>query len=131
MDGSRFDAWTRRRFGLVAGGFAAVLAGLIPGGEDVAARKKRRKKRCKKLGQRCTQGGKKKCCRKPCARPFGLTQEDRCCKGGGESCTPGPDSACCTGICGVSGECFCKTAGQGCDRDGQCCSKKCTGNLCE
>jgi len=28
MDGSRFDAWTRRRFGLVTGGALAAALGL-------------------------------------------------------------------------------------------------------
>jgi hypothetical protein len=36
MDGARFDAWTRRRFGLTAGGLAAALFG------EVAAAKKKR-----------------------------------------------------------------------------------------
>jgi hypothetical protein len=65
MDGSQFDAWTRRRFGLAAGGLTAALLGigLI---EDASAKKKRRrkkKKRCKKLGDTCKQGGKRKCCK--------------------------------------------------------------------
>jgi hypothetical protein len=130
MDGLRFDAWTRRRFGLAAGGAAAFLAGLIRASDDVAAKKKRRK-RCRKLSQVCTQGGKKKCCGdRFCARPFTFTVEDRCCKGGGERCTGEEDPTCCTGICTLAGDCFCKTGGQPCDRNGQCCSGKCSGGTC-
>lgn len=29
MDGWRFDSWTRRAFGIAAGGLVAALAGLI------------------------------------------------------------------------------------------------------
>ena len=130
MDGSRFDAWTRRRIGLAAGGVAAALGGLIPLGEDGTAKKKR-KKRCRKLGRLCTQGGKKKCCgNRFCARPFTFPVEDRCCKGGGEQCTVEEASTCCTGECLLTGECFCKTGGQPCDRNGQCCSRKCSGGTC-
>lgn len=130
MDGSRFDAWTRRRFGLAAGGVAAALTGLIPTGEDAAAKNKR-KKRCRKLGQVCTPGGKKKCCGdRFCARSFTFTVADRCCKGGGERCTGEEDATCCTGLCTLAGECFCKTGGQSCDRNGQCCSRKCSGGKC-
>jgi hypothetical protein len=57
VDGVRFDAWTRRRLGLVTGG--AVLSLLAS--EDGEAKKKRRKeKRCKKsekrCGKRCVKG---------------------------------------------------------------------------
>ena len=48
MDGSRFDAWTRRRFGLAAGGAIGSLLGLQIAGSDDAEAKKR-KKRCRKL----------------------------------------------------------------------------------
>ena len=129
MDGSRFDAWTRRRFGLAAGGVAAALAGLIPTGEDAAAKRKR-KKRCRKPGKICTPGGKKCCGKRFCARPFSFPEADRCCKGGGEPCTGTQDPTCCTGDCTPAGECFCKTGGQPCDRNGQCCSRKCSGGTC-
>lgn len=52
MDGSRFDAWTRRQFGFAAGGLlAAVVASRL---EDVgAAKKKHKKRRCGKRKKRC------------------------------------------------------------------------------
>ena len=59
MDGTRFDAWTRRRFGAVAGGLAGSLL-MLAGHDDAEAKKK--KKKCKKLGQPCQPGGKRKCC---------------------------------------------------------------------
>ncbi|MGH7964085.1 MAG: hypothetical protein ACRERD_20070 [Candidatus Binatia bacterium] len=60
MDGSRFDSWTRRGFGLAAGGLVASVLG-VAGLTDADAKKKR-KKRCKKVTQRCKLGGKKKRC---------------------------------------------------------------------
>ena len=42
MDTGRFDAWTRRRFGLGVSGLAAGLLGVATGG-DVAAKKKKKK----------------------------------------------------------------------------------------
>jgi hypothetical protein len=47
MDGSRFDTWTRRRFGLAAGGLATALLGLVTL-DDLEARKKRRRKKKKR-----------------------------------------------------------------------------------
>jgi hypothetical protein len=61
VDESRFDAWTRRRFGMAAGGLLAALAGLGPGAATVA--KKRKRKKCKKreltCGKHCAKG---ECC---------------------------------------------------------------------
>jgi hypothetical protein len=50
VDASRFDAWTRRRFGLAAGGATLSLLGLLVPGQDTAANK-----RCKKLGKPCAK----------------------------------------------------------------------------
>ena len=100
MQGSRFDTWTRRRFGLVAaGGMAAALARLTSP-EDADARsknKKKRKKRCRQDGQVCRQSGKRKrCCQgKQCADFDG--QRFRCCKAIDQPCSVG--SECCSGHC--------------------------------
>jgi hypothetical protein len=69
MDGLRFDAWTRRRFGLLAGGGLAALLGALPHSEpDAKKRRKRRpskKRRCRRKANRtwcggtCVRGG---CC---------------------------------------------------------------------
>lgn len=53
MDGSRFDLWTRRRFGLVAGGAAAVLTGILELDGTTARKKRRRKKRKWRDGTNC------------------------------------------------------------------------------
>jgi hypothetical protein len=94
MDGSRFDAWTRRRFGLLtAGGFSAALANLANAGEADANKskdknknknKKKRKKKhkkqpCLELGTMC--GGKQTCCGQlRCARAGVVNQTDSCCQ---------------------------------------------------
>jgi hypothetical protein len=66
VDDARFDAWTRRRFGLAAGGLASAILGLAAVGEGEARKKHRRKhkrkhrKRCKpgetRCGKKCVQG---------------------------------------------------------------------------
>lgn len=123
MDGSRFDAWTRRRFGLTAGGLIGSVLSLI-GREGNDAEAKTRKKRCRKLGENCQSGGKPKCCKK-----HGLTCQPtlggahRCCRRGRESCTS--DSQCCSGSC-MDGLCHCKSNGMECGGfDGFCCSLNC------
>ena len=99
MQGFRFDTWTRRRFGLAAGGMAATLARLTSP-EDADARNKNRKKRkmrCRQDGQVCRQSGKRKrCCQgKQCADFDG--QRFRCCKAIDHPCSAG--SECCSGHC--------------------------------
>lgn len=53
MGETRFDAMTRRRFGLAAGGLAGSLLGLVrlSGGEAKVSKKT--KKRCKKDSKQC------------------------------------------------------------------------------
>jgi hypothetical protein len=60
MGSTMFDAWTRRRFGLVTSG--ATIALLGPAGRDGAAAKKKKKKCkifCRKDGSPCTKKGSK------------------------------------------------------------------------
>jgi hypothetical protein len=122
MDGSRFDAWTRRRFGAAAGGLAGSLLGLAAFTGTAA------KKRCRKLGEPCKQDGSRK---KKCCKGKGLQcREDpplefRCCRKGGEPCTDsGEASQCCSLDC-REGTCFCKALGQSCGTDRHCCSFNC------
>lgn len=100
MDGSRFDAWTRRAFGLAVGGLFALPA---IRGRDVAAKSK---KRCKKLQQACKPSGKKKrCCKGQgllCEIVVGLNGRF-CCRGVGAQCTEKAD--CCGFLACVDGEC--------------------------
>ena len=53
MSETRFDAMTRRRFGLAAGGFAGSLLSLVHFGSGEAKVSKKAKKRCKKDSNLC------------------------------------------------------------------------------
>ncbi|MGH2615085.1 MAG: hypothetical protein ACRDJC_07585 [Thermomicrobiales bacterium] len=53
MDGSQFDAWTRRRFSLTAVGFAALIGVLALHDAEAKNKRKRRRRRRKK---RCPDG---------------------------------------------------------------------------
>jgi hypothetical protein len=98
MDGPRFDAWTRRRVGRMAGGFAAAALALlgVTGSESGknARKRKRHKKRCKKLHDPC-QVGKRKCCGDLRCRTSSLNAgiHTFCCKTEGKPCVNEAD--CC------------------------------------
>ena len=96
MDAARFDAWTRRRFGLAASGtIAGVL--LADRRNVTASKKKRRRKRCIKSGHRCTTGAKRKCCKgRRCDFTGGLSILTLCCGTEDRSCTD--DFDCCQGF---------------------------------
>jgi hypothetical protein len=95
MEGPRFDAWTRRRFGLAAGGFVAATLGVAEMG--TAGAKRTKKKRCRKLGKRCRPGRKPRCCGSlRCGRSAGVEENPRfCCKTEGKPCQEDVD--CCDG----------------------------------
>jgi hypothetical protein len=132
VDGSRFDAWTRRRFGLAAGGLAGSLLALVHAGQDdvtaTKKKKKKKKKRCGRLGAFCNPDGKPGCC-------GGLTCDIRffgtpfCCVRGGESCETGHE--CCSGECTTDFKCYCKDIDDECFVDGHCCSYNCDGGQCK
>jgi hypothetical protein len=107
MDGLQFDAWTRRRLGLMTGGFAATVLGLGFSNDADAKKKRRRrkKKRCKKLGDTCTQGGKRKCCKGTRCDLVGFDSilQTFCCHDEGGSCTA--DTECCQGLGCFEGTC--------------------------
>lgn len=70
MDDARFDAWTRRRFGLATGGALAALLGLVGGpAPDAVSAGKRRRRRVKRNAFGCVNVGKF------CKR------DDQCCSG--------------------------------------------------
>ena len=129
MDGSRFDAWTRRRFGLAAGGVVASLFGLSQLDIDDSEAKKG-KKRCRNLGQNCRTGGKRECCRKKglsCQIFDEGSDARRCCRKGFEPCTG--DEQCCSQSC-EGGQCLCKSIGAECGGlDPLCCSLNCGGGM--
>jgi hypothetical protein len=111
MERSRFDSWTRRRFGATAAGAITVLFGL---GEDESARAKRKNKRKKrkrgKPNLRCEQ------LRTPCN-----PRNDR--------------ELCCDGLsCGIvpelgTGHHCCRWRFNDCESDADCCNNlRCVGS---
>jgi hypothetical protein len=109
MDGSKFDAWTRRRVGLATGGAAAALFGLTRDG-DIAARKRgkkkrtRKKNRCLRLGRSCQPGGRRCCGQLECDQHLVNSGGGTfCCKTLGKPCTVNDDccapNACINGLC--------------------------------
>jgi hypothetical protein len=103
MDGSRFDAWTRRRFGLATGGAIAAAFGLATLDAAATKRKKRRRKkrkRCVKLLRPCRVGGRK-CCHEHVCQSFdtGANGTFFCCKAEGQSCTTGQPQCCPPWLC--------------------------------
>ncbi len=120
MDGSRFDAWTRRGFGVAAGGLAGSLLALsaIP---DAEAGRGKKKKRCKKLGDVCNDGKKKCCCGYGC-QTSGMSVQKFCCRAAGFPAETVQD--CCSGKLEL-GKCVCKTLGQPCNVPQECCSGSC------
>jgi hypothetical protein len=128
MDDSRFDVWTRRRFGLAMGGGIASLLGLSAL-DDARARKnkRKRKKRCKKLKQGCNPGGVKKSCCKgrdlACAE-FPNLSGNRCCRKARGSCQDAEDCCgdlSCEGIPGLAGARCCGSNGMACSTTQRCC----------
>ncbi len=107
MDGSRFDAWTRRKFGLAAGGAVASLIGLAALPEAEAKKNKNKnKKQCRKLGQTCDINKK----------------NQRCCKSGQD----------CAQVQGISGNVCCKQQNANCQHNTDCCgTRKCTNGTCQ
>jgi hypothetical protein len=100
MDGSAFDAWTRRRFGLAAGGVAASLLALAYSPGAQAKKKRKKRKRCRQLRAACSPGSKKKCCKAFRCLPTTFMGSDfRCCKDLDAPC--GADDECCTSNCSL------------------------------
>ncbi len=105
-----FDAWTRRRFGLATGGgLAALLGALALGDTDAKKNRKKRKKRCRKLGNFCKPGSKRKCCGDlKCNRESSVNPAKKlCCKTAGNVCSKtAQEPECCAGLtcCGPIGQ---------------------------
>jgi hypothetical protein len=122
MDSSRFDAWTRRRFGLAVGGFAAALLGLTPGTDTDAKKKRKRKKPqlnafgCLDIGKACGGNGSK-CCSGICQgkkAKKGKQDKSRCVAHNTGGCSTGLSA--CAGVeapCGEAGGVCFQTTGKG------------------
>lgn len=111
MDSSRFDAWTRRRFSLVAGGGLAALLTLSGWPRDASEAKKGKKRLSKK--RRCRRKANRTWCDGTCVN--GECCPDQAC-GGGADCnclrTKEGQAACianvvavCEGGCASSADC--------------------------
>src|SRR6476646_5911668 len=115
MDEKRFDAWTRRQFGLGAGGLAASLVGL-QGLDDAEGKTRRHKHKAATQKNKHKNKGKK-------------GKGPKCKKAGTGGCkTSRPD--CCAGLScqavpGFGGVRCCADVGARCSRDQQCCSGVC------
>ncbi len=115
MPEALFDAWTRRRFGLATGGgVAALLMAFSPSVSRAKKHKKKHKKRCRKLGDFCRSGSKRRCCgtlkcnQKSAVNPA----RDICCKPEGKPCSPlSMEPECCGSLscCGALGSEVCST----------------------
>ena len=98
MDGSRFDPWTRRRFGLFAGGTAAALFGLTAH-QETEAKKKRKKKRkpkppreiCRKPREACSSSPEQQCCSGLTCDDSGCNEGAFCLQNEGGTCTDSCD----------------------------------------
>lgn len=129
MNGLRFDVWTRRRFGLAAGGMAVSWLGLAVGVPTLTeARKKKKVKRnafgCVDVGKFCKNDGQ--CCSGICAGKKGKKQ---CKAHDAEGCQArqveefcgGIDVPCTTSAGVEDGACDTTTGNAGfCAGDGEC-----------
>ena len=114
MEGSRFDSWTRRKFGLATGSAAAAgLLGLLGVAETEAGQNnnnnnnRKKKKKCRKLGQTCDENRRNQsCCNQNqlCANVSGLGSGNFCCKQNGQGCSVNTD-CCGKNVCDSSGHC--------------------------
>lgn len=101
MDASRFDTWTRRKFGVATS--AAAVGGLLALtglDADAARRRRRKKKKCRQLGDFCNDSIRKQNCCNP----------DQFCSTVQEF---GPGNFCCLGVGG-----FCNTSSDCCGTEG-------------
>ena len=143
MDDSRFDAWTRRRLGLRAGGALAALLGLVGRpASDVAIARQRRKRHvkrnafgCVNVGGKC-RGRDKNCCSSICRgkKPKkGEKDTSRCVAHDAQGCVAGQiedfcggTNVSCTTSTGTPGRCNTTTGNAGyCAGDGSCAVGSC------
>ncbi len=138
MGDLRFDRWTRRRFGLTAGGIAAGFGLLSPARGD--SKKKKRKPckppRCRTLLQSCApQSTEQSCCQGlNCDPVSGQGSGLLCCLGRQQPCQA--SSSCCGGASclpsnGLSGSRCCGAGGAVCTTNADCCvGFDCFNNAC-
>jgi hypothetical protein len=126
MEPNRFDVWTRRRFGRMAGGMATLLLGL--GTLDDAKASKGKGGKNKVCVARCAKG--QVCCLGKCEEP--------CANG----CTRNPTTCICESYCLRTDSCTSPTCGDGqyydqadceckCGADKVMCGGTCVSDVCE
>jgi hypothetical protein len=131
MDDARFDDWTRRRFGLVAGG--GLLALLVAGHPaDAAGRNRKRKRKRKRKRRRqqkptCPGAGRPcdetdpDCCPGLACEWLALDAvEPACCYPDGAECTP--ETPCCSSNCDAETGTCATCRGRACGPDDPCCA---------
>ena len=136
MDESRFDAWTRRKFGLGAGGLAASLLGVIGVGdaEGEGKGKKGRKNRGKgdahDAGNHLHDAKHKNHKNKNKNK----NKKKNKCKKIGTGCNPSNPRCCgglhCQAVPGFGGQRCCNENNVPCSRDQECCSGLCFQGSC-
>lgn len=119
MDGSRFDAWTRRRFGAVAVGLAVGCFGLdsvtslTVDGQNASAKQRRKKKKKKKR-----RGEAPPACEALRSRCNPHNTRELCCNG-----------LACGVVADLDGNRCCRLRYGECASDGDCCNNlRCRGS---
>jgi hypothetical protein len=112
MDATRFDAWTRRRFGTTAAGAIAGLLGLAERRTATGKKKRKRKSRkrkCEKLGTRCNpRNDRQVCCGALFCQQVPELGGNRCCQSRFATCSR--DADCCANLeCVGTDNRFCDT----------------------
>ena len=137
MNDARFDDWTRRRFGLLAGG--GLVALLVAGHPDDAAGRNRKRKRkrtrrrrqkptCPGAGRPCDETDPDCCPGLECGFNPGIDAAV-CCRPDGARCTP--ETACCSTHCDAETETCTQCQGRACGPDDPCCAlHECEDGFC-
>ena len=131
MDGPRFDAWTRRRLGLVAGGAIASLLALTAS-DATADRRKHARKRCARIGHTMPRREDKKKAPRCCDQIHQLTCEQvldaevhYCCYDYQQICSGAAGECCrdltCGSVPALSGSRCCAPMGGACTTNNDCC----------
>jgi hypothetical protein len=145
MVGSRFDSWTRRRFGLTTAGAIASVLRLIERDRTTAKNNHKRKHGslpCRKLKQSCKRHGssgvKRNCCdrvrRLECDK-VGFSRRYYCCYDYQTICSGTAGECCrdlkCGTVPGLSGRRCCAEAGAACRSANDCCDGvTCSAGFC-
>jgi hypothetical protein len=99
VEQTRFDSWTRRRFGVAVGGLSGALLAMTGGTATKAKKKKCKKTTCciAVRGSCSTTSGDQCCSPATCGQRTGIEGITVCCIPQGQACTniPGSQLECC------------------------------------